>query len=495
MDESRLSRDDEELPGLVYTLRDAGVSIWRYTDRAQVFTKTALDRGMLAMRATFAAAEREAAQQRTREALRAKAKAKHVAGGKVYGYRNVRNGSNTARVVDDTEAAVVRRIFKLTAEGHGLLKIAKRLNAEGIPSPRGDGWATTAIHAMLRNDLYRGIDIYGRTTWQRRKGKKRKVAAPESEWIIRAAPELRIVPDALWTAAHGRITRTRATHTGGRVAGANGTNGHRPEAGLSSNHLLSGFLRCGTCSGNMFVMPRSGKRGEPQLYYVCTTHHKRGNTRCTNRYGVPYHDLTDDVLKQLKAKMLNPAIIEAVVTTRLAQQSSEPDQQAAECAALRSRLTKLDWEITRYTRAIGLADTGLPSVVAALQARQREQADVQATLEHLEGLERTAERFDVERFRKFLTTVVANLELMLYHPDVASQDARQLIRSLLVGPLRVTATQRPDGSVFFEYEAPTAFDAILAGVLEAAGGPAAGRAAGPARNVTKPNTTKLVPPG
>jgi hypothetical protein len=68
-------------------------------------------------------------------------------------------------------------------------------------------------------------------------------------------------------------------------------------------------------------------------------------------------------------------------------------------------------------------------------------------LEHLEG-------FDVEGFRKFLTMLVANLELML-----------------------------------------SAFDAILAGVLDAAGGPDAPPATGPAQSVAKPGTTKLVPPG
>jgi DNA invertase Pin-like site-specific DNA recombinase len=48
-----------------------------------------MSRGMLTMKATFAAAEREAAQQPTREAMRSKAGRGHVAGGKVYGYRNV----------------------------------------------------------------------------------------------------------------------------------------------------------------------------------------------------------------------------------------------------------------------------------------------------------------------------------------------------------------------------------------------------------------------
>ena len=64
-DVDRLSRNDEELPSIVYTLRDSGVDIWCYADRERVDTRTALNRGVLSMRATFAAAAREAAQHRT----------------------------------------------------------------------------------------------------------------------------------------------------------------------------------------------------------------------------------------------------------------------------------------------------------------------------------------------------------------------------------------------------------------------------------------------
>src|SRR5262245_29265493 len=53
-DIDRLSRNDEELPGIIYALRDAGVEVWSYSDRARVDTRTAMHRGMLTMRATFA---------------------------------------------------------------------------------------------------------------------------------------------------------------------------------------------------------------------------------------------------------------------------------------------------------------------------------------------------------------------------------------------------------------------------------------------------------
>jgi site-specific DNA recombinase len=86
-----------------------------------------------------------------------------------------------------------------------------------------------------------------RTTWDYRKGRKFKVAAPESEWIVVERPELRIVSEELWQDAHRRLERTRQTYlrlTNGKVWG-------RPESGIESNYLLTGFLECAGCGGGL----------------------------------------------------------------------------------------------------------------------------------------------------------------------------------------------------------------------------------------------------
>ena len=40
------------------------------------------------------------------------------------------------RLIDEAEAAVVRQIFRLYSGGDGLIRIAKRLNADGVPAAR-----------------------------------------------------------------------------------------------------------------------------------------------------------------------------------------------------------------------------------------------------------------------------------------------------------------------------------------------------------------------
>jgi len=65
--------------------------------------------------------EREKARQRTYDAMLRKARAGHVTGGGCFGYRNVDitaargQRSHVERQIDDEQAAVIRRIFELSA--------------------------------------------------------------------------------------------------------------------------------------------------------------------------------------------------------------------------------------------------------------------------------------------------------------------------------------------------------------------------------------------
>jgi recombinase len=87
------------------------------------------------------------------------------------GYTNKRSGNGFVyREINEPEAATVRYIFTLYAEGAGLTRIAKRLNAEAVPSPLGGSgtWAGTAIRDMLHRKLYAGTIVWAKA--KRRSG-------------------------------------------------------------------------------------------------------------------------------------------------------------------------------------------------------------------------------------------------------------------------------------------------------------------------------------
>ena len=141
MEVSRLGREQTETAVVVREILRAGVRLFTYGDRREITLDSALDKFSLNALNFVAEMERELSRTRTREAMRSKASRGHVAGGKVYGYRNVRHTDHVSRVVDQAKAAIVRRIFDEIAAGRGFARVAQRLNAEGIPCPRtGRGW-------------------------------------------------------------------------------------------------------------------------------------------------------------------------------------------------------------------------------------------------------------------------------------------------------------------------------------------------------------------
>jgi site-specific DNA recombinase len=191
-----------------------------------------------------------------------RARAGHVANGVCFGYRNAPvldatgRRQHSAQVIEPAEAAVVVRIFTLCAEGAGYKSIAHILNDEGAPAPdprrpgRRHSWSTSTVRDVLMRETYRGQLTWNRRRRDMRQGRRAVSQRPPSEWVMREAPELRIVSDDLWWRAHDRLAATRATYlaaTGGIPFGG------RPTNPLESPYLLTGMMACGACGGSMFA--------------------------------------------------------------------------------------------------------------------------------------------------------------------------------------------------------------------------------------------------
>ena len=79
---------------------------------------------------------------------------RHVEGAVPFGY--VRSPATRKLEPDPERARVVRRIFTDAKDGLGPGPIARRLNAEQVPGPRGKGWSRQAVTLLLRNRVYLG---------------------------------------------------------------------------------------------------------------------------------------------------------------------------------------------------------------------------------------------------------------------------------------------------------------------------------------------------
>ena len=218
-EDSRLGREALETGYALKQIIGAGVRVFYYLEDKERTLDSPTDKILMSLTAYASEMEREQAQQRMVDTMTRKAKAGHVTGGQCYGYDNVPVMSNGVRShveqrINETEAAVIRRIFELAAAGVSQLSIAKTLNAEGHPAPRSQqgrprSWSPSSVYEALHRPRYRGELVWNQTRKRDRWGQRKVTQRPEAERIVVAAPHLRIISEATWQAAHARIEFAR----------------------------------------------------------------------------------------------------------------------------------------------------------------------------------------------------------------------------------------------------------------------------------------------
>ena len=395
-EESRLGRESIETAYALKQLVQAGVRVFFYLEDHERTLDSPTDKIMLSLTAFADELEREKARQRTYDAMQRKAKAGHVTGGAVFGYRNRDvsgldgRRSHVEREIDEAQAAVVRRIFELCAAGSGKVAIAKRLNAEAAPAPRAQqgrphAWAPSSVRAVLYRELYRGEIVWNRTKKRDTWGVKCQRPRPESEWLRVPAPALRIVDEALWDAAHARLAATRQTYLrtqGGRLWG-------RPPSGLASRYLLTGIARCGICGGGLEVRSRSHGRRRA-FYYSCSSFYRRGPEVCPNRYEIPMKTADAALIEALLTDLLTPDRLATVVKRLLARATAARATPDTTAAAVERQIGEVEAALGRLTAAVA-SGGDLPALVEAIKAQESQRV---ALTRRLEGLQRPPVTFD-----------------------------------------------------------------------------------------------------
>ena len=185
-----------------------------------------------------------------------KARGRYISANCPFGYEKD-PGDRHMLVVAEDEAEIVRRIFDMTLEGMTSARIAGILNAEGIRTPaefkreksgkgqKGKGksmWAAGTICAILRNQVYTGDMVYGKT-WKEEVG-GRNLARPRSQWKVFPNHHMPVISREVFD----RVQRGR---------------GRKHVSAGGDRHPLSGFLTCACCGRNLYIR----KSREP--YFCC----------------------------------------------------------------------------------------------------------------------------------------------------------------------------------------------------------------------------------
>jgi site-specific DNA recombinase len=259
----RISRRSEVLYEILKTLKSCSVILQSATESFDNFTPQGkLTMGILS---NFAQFERDTMVDRITKGIKEKAsRGEWVGGNPPYGYEVDSDQATLIKVA--SEAPVVEGIFRdYIAKRSGAKAIAMDLNSKGYRTRQGKLWTFKSILDILRRPTYAGYIVHHDETHE---GHFEAIVSKE---LFNKVQEL--------LDERGDISRRRTS---------------------DSSYLLSGLVRCSTCSGK-FAGGRAHSGKNTYRYYQCMTRSKSGPTACAS--------------ERVRADALEAAVIESLVET------------------------------------------------------------------------------------------------------------------------------------------------------------------------------------
>ena len=153
----RLTRSIKDLESICTMLEEYDCSLESVAE--EINTDTANGKFFIRMLTILAQLEIERTSERTKFGLVGAAKKGHLCGRPPIGYRKV--DKDKGIFIDEVQADVVRRIFKLYLDGLAVNSICKLFNDEEVLNRK---WPTTTVDKILSNQLYIGNMEYGKRT-------------------------------------------------------------------------------------------------------------------------------------------------------------------------------------------------------------------------------------------------------------------------------------------------------------------------------------------
>ncbi|MFK9091709.1 recombinase family protein [Bacillus salipaludis] len=340
---NRLARNILDMLKIVDFLKRQNISFRSYSEKYETESPTGkLQFNMMAVIAEF---ERDNIAENVKMGMIARAKEGSWNGGQVLGYDSERTQSenrkrNTTRlVVNEREAATVRRIFQLYTEGHGYKSIANTLNQEGHRSKKGNFFSINGVKTILMNPVYVGLIRYNvRRDWSEQ---RRNNINPNP--IIEKGQHTPIISEETWQKAQS-IMKSRT---------------QKPNRIHSGEFPLTGIMKCPICGTGMVLGRTTNRRkdGTKRVleYYVCGAWKNKGTAACHSN-GVRTEYAEDYVLNKIAHFADNDVLIKDVVGKINGSNRTITEPLQREYRVLKNSLEAIQ---SKKDKALGLYEDGI----------------------------------------------------------------------------------------------------------------------------------------
>ncbi|CAH0120791.1 hypothetical protein PAE9249_03314 [Paenibacillus sp. CECT 9249] len=273
---------------------------------------------------TFAEYERRLIVGRVKKGMEKRASEGLTNGGRTLGYDSV----DGKLVVNAEEAAIVKEIFELRAEGKGFKTIATMLNkkgkkTKGTKTKPGSSFSINAVKTILVNEKYTGSMSWGKL----RDWSSKRRAGKSDPTIVQEAHEA-IIDMELWN----------------KVQAVNKLNNEQYSSqsnNLKGEFILTGLLRCPVCGAGT-VMSKSQKRDGSgyHLYYMCQTYHSKGKTECGSNL-IKKELVEEQVLKWIGTILADEQIVDGIMNRLEREETLGKDELEKDLHIQQTSLKKL----------------------------------------------------------------------------------------------------------------------------------------------------------
>ena len=343
-----------------------------------------------------------------------------------YGYKKEKSNKNHL-VPDEVTAPVVKRIFRQAANGDSSRRIALDLNQDGIIPPlkyrvlyrddfsevgasrMSDIWNYTTVKRILKNRVYLGHTVLGRSRKVSVKSKK-KVAIPKEDWAVTENTHEALVTTEIFELAQENL-------------------GHGASCYKAYDHvrksIFSGIAVCSKCGYSLCSCGTVYKGEREKYWFLSCTHQRKEIANPCDGVRIRYADLVEVVRQELSyvislsddqiQAMAKEAIDREVSEDNLALKKVQREKAKARLAVIDKMISKLYLDNAEGR----LADNRLEKMVADLEAESDQLSQQMEDLNPVEiaaDIQRQYDQF-AEHIRRYTDMTTLDREKLVTFVD------------------------------------------------------------------------------
>ena len=343
-----------------------------------------------------------------------------------YGYKKEKGNKNHL-VPDEVTAPVVKRIFRQAANGDSSRRIALDLNQDGIIPPlkyrvlyrddfsevgasrMSDIWNYTTVKRILKNRVYLGHTVLGRSRKVSVKSKK-KVAIPKEDWAVTENTHEALVTTEIFELAQENLGR--------------GTSCYKAYDHVRKS-IFSGIAVCSKCGYSLCSCGTVYKGEREKYWFLSCTHQRKEIANPCDGVRIRYADLVEVVRQELSYVIsLSDDQIQAMAKEAIDREISEDNLalKKVQREKAKARLVVIDKMISKLylDNAEGrLADNRLEKMVADLEAESdqlSQQMEELTPVEIAADIQRQYDQF-AEHIRRYTDMTTLDREKLVTFVD------------------------------------------------------------------------------